>query len=301
MATMSVLYTSGDGKVMIKSALTGSMIAACLILSGCAKAPKGQIVAIVNGEEISIQELNAELQGARIPDNADRTALRKQVLQRLIDRKLIAGRAREQGLDKTPEYVMQQRRADENLLVSMLGQKIASTVPMPDDRDIAQYIADNPTQFGARERLLLDQIQFAAPKDVKQLLTLRDAHSLDELAAGVQRLGLAFTRGKGVIDTGRLDPQLVKVIYGLPPGEPFVLPSNGQYVASVIVGRDSTPTPTSISRLAAAEMVRRRELTAESKAQVARARTSAEIQYQPGYEPEKTPIKASQAKKEAAK
>ncbi len=286
---------------MIKSALTGSMIAACLILSGCAKAPKGQIVAIVNGEEISIQELNAELQGARIPDNADRTALRKQVLQRLIDRKLIAGRAREQGLDKTPEYVMQQRRADENLLVSMLGQKIASTVPMPDDRDIAQYIADNPTQFGARERLLLDQIQFAAPKDVKQLLTLRDAHTLDDLAVGVQRLGLAFTRGKGVIDTGRLDPQLVKVINGLPPGEPFVLPSNGQYVASVIVGRDSTPTPTSISRLAAAEMVRRRELTAESKAQVARARTSAEIQYQPGYEPEKTAIKASQAKKEGAK
>ncbi|WP_374649594.1 SurA N-terminal domain-containing protein, partial [Rhizorhabdus sp.] len=226
----------------MKAALLSGAVAAGLLLTGCHKEPKGQILAIVNGEEISMQELNAELQGARIPDNADRAKIRKEVLQRLIDRKLIVQKAREQGLDKTPEFVAQQRRLEENLLVSLLVQKIAATVPMPDDRDITQYIADNPSQFSGRQRLLLDQIQFAAPKDPKQLLMLRDAHSLDDVAAGVQKLGLAMSRGKGVIDTGRLDPQMVKIIDKLPPGEPFVLPSNGQYVASVIVGRDSTPT-----------------------------------------------------------
>lgn len=280
----------------VKAALLSSVVAAGLLLTACHKEPKGQILAIVNGEEISMQELNAELQGARIPDNADRDKIRKEVLQRLIDRKLIVQKAREQGLDKTPEFVAQQRRLEENLLVSLLGQKIAATVPMPDDRDITQYIADNPSQFSGRQRLLLDQIQFAAPKDPKQLLMLRDAHSLDDVAAGVQKLGLAMSRGKGVIDTGRLDPQMVKIIDKLPPGEPFVLPSNGQYVASVIVGRDSTPTPGNVARLAAAEVVRRKALVAESKAQVARARTGAEIQYQPGYEPDKSAIKASQAK-----
>lgn len=281
----------------VKAALLGGIVAAALLVTGCHKEPKGQILAIVNGEEISLQELNAELQGARIPDSVDRNALRKQVLQRLIDRKLIVQKAREQGLDKTPDYIAQQRRLEENLLVTLLGQKIASTVPMPDDRDITQYIADNPTQFSGRERLLLDQIQFGAPKDVKQLLTLRDAHNLEDLAAGIRRLGLPMSRGRGVIDTGRLDPQLINMINKLPPGEPFVLPSNGQYVASVIVGRDPTPTPTPVAKAAAAEMVRRKELVAESKAQVARARSTAEIQYQPGYEPDKTAVKASQAQK----
>ncbi|MFD2499506.1 SurA N-terminal domain-containing protein [Rhizorhabdus histidinilytica] len=131
----------------VKAALLGGAMVAALLVSGCHKEPKGQILAIVNGEEISLQELNAELQGTRIPDSVDRDKLRKQVLQRLIDRKLIVQKAREQGLDKTPEFVTQQRRLEENLLVTMLGQKIASTVPMPDDRDITQYIADNPTQF----------------------------------------------------------------------------------------------------------------------------------------------------------
>lgn len=285
----------------VKAAFLCGTLAAGLLVTACHKEPKGQIVAIVNGEEISVQELNAELQGANIPDTADRAALRKQILQRLIDRKLIVQKAREQGLDKTPEFVSQQRRLEENLLVSLLGQKIAATVPMPDDRDITQYIADNATQFSGRERLLLDQIQFAAPKDPKMLLSLRDAHSLEDLAVGIQKLGLGMTRGKGVIDTGRLDPQLSKVINQLPPGEPFVLPSNGQYVASVIVGRDSTPTPAAVARPAAAQMVRRNDLIAESKAQVTSARQSAEIQYQPGYEPDKSAIKASQAKKEAGK
>ena len=285
----------------VKATLFGGVMAAALLVSGCHKEPKGQIVAIVNGDEISLQELNAELQGVRVPDSANRDLLRKQVLQRLIDRKLIVQKAREQGLDKTPEFVAQERRAEENLLVALLGQKIAATVPMPDDRDITQYIADNPTQFASRERLLLDQIQFQAPKDPRRLMILKDAHNLDQIAAGVQSLGLGFSRGKGVIDTGRLDAQLMNVINKLPPGEPFVLPSNGQYIASVIVGRDPTPTPANVSKLAAAEMVRRKELIAESKAQVTRARTNAEIQYQSGYEPDKSAIKASQAKAEDKK
>ncbi len=268
-----------------------------LLVSGCSKEPKGQVVAVVNGEEISMQELNAELQGVRVPDSADRKALRREILERLIDRKLIVQRAREQGIDKTPEYISQQRRLDENLLVSMLGQRVAQTVPQPDGRDVSQYIADNPTMFAQRQRLLLDQVQFEAPKDINRLMDLRNAHSLEDMVVGLQKLGVAFTRGKGVIDTGRLDPQLMQKIDQLPAGEPFVLPSNGQFVASVIIGREAIATPNDIARQAAAEAVRRRALIQESKAQIARARTDAKIDYQPGFEPEK---KAAAAKPVAA-
>lgn len=278
-----------------KTILLGGALFASLLVSACHKEPKGQIVAIVNGDEITMQELNAEFQGVSIPDNADRKRLRKEVLQRLIDRKLIVQKAREQGLDKTPEYVSQQRRLEENLLVSMLGQKIAQTVPMPDDRDVRQYIVDNPTQFSQRQQLLLDQIQFQAPRDVRKLMTLKDAHNLDDIARGLEALKLNYSRGKGVIDTGRLDPQLMRRINDLPPGEPFVLPSNGQFVASVIVQRAGVTTPDNIARQAAAEIVRRRALSAESRAQIQHARQDAQIQYQPGFEPDKTPGKAAPA------
>jgi len=268
-----------------KTALLGGAVFIALCAAGCTKTPKGQILAIVNGEEISLQELNAELQGVSIPAGADRDQIRRQVLQRLIDRKLIVQRAREEGLDKSPDYVTQQRRLDENLLVSLLGQKIAATVPLPEDGDVQRYIASNPSQFGGRERLVLDQIQFTPPKDPRKLLALKDAHSLEAVAAGLDRLGLAYTRAKGVIDTARLDPQIVKTVKALPPGEPFVLPADGQFIASVIVSREASPTPPAIGRSVAAEMVRRKDLAAESRAQVARARSTAQIEYQQGYEP----------------
>lgn len=264
-----------------------------LLLAGCHKEPKGQVVAIVNGDEISMQELNGEIQGVRIPDNVDRNVLRKEVLERVIDRKLIVQKAKDQGIDKTPEYINQKRRLDENLLVNILGEKISQTVPSPDDRDVQQYIADNPSQFARRERLLLDQLQFAPPKDIKKLMALRDDHTLDAVAASLQHLGITFARGKGVIDTGQLDPQLMQKINQLPAGEPFVLPSNGQLVASVIVSREPITTPTDVARQAAAAAVRRKALLMESKAQIARARAGAEIQYQAGFAPD--------AKKAAAK
>ena len=282
-----------------KTILLGGALLASLLVSACHKEPKGQIVAIVNGDEITMQELNGEFQGVNIPDSADRKRLRKEVLQRLIDRKLIVQKAREQGLDKTPEYISQQRRLEENLLVSMLGQKIAQTVPMPDDRDVRQYIVDNPTQFSQRQQLLLDQIQFQAPRDVNKLMTLKDSHSLDDIAAGLEKLKLNYSRGKGVIDTGRLDPQLMRKINELPAGEPFVLPSNGQFVASVIVGRANVTTPDNIARQAATEIVRRRALVNESRAQIAHARTDAQIQYQPGFEPD--PKKGAKPAAPAAK
>jgi EpsD family peptidyl-prolyl cis-trans isomerase len=283
--------------VHAKLRLAGGAMIATLLLAGCHKEPKGQVVAIVNGDEISMQELNAELQGVRIPDNVDRKVLRKEILERLIDRKLIVQKAKDQGVDKTPDYVAQKRRLDDNLLVSMLGQKIAQTVPVPDDRDINQYINDNPSLFAQRQRLLLDQLQFDAPKDVKRLLALRDAHSLDAVAAGLQQLGISFTRGKGVIDTGRLDPQLMKKINELPAGEPFILPSSGKFVASVIISRDTIGTPSDVARAVATEAVRRRALVKESQAQVVRARKEAEIQYQSGFEPAKgTPPAATPAK-----
>jgi EpsD family peptidyl-prolyl cis-trans isomerase len=286
--------------VHAKLRLAGGAMIATLLLAGCHKEPKGQVVAIVNGDEISMQELNAELQGVRIPDNVDRKVLRKEILERLIDRKLIVQKAKDQGVDKTPDYVAQKRRLDDNLLVSMLGQKIAQTVPVPDDRDINQYINDNPSLFAQRQRLLLDQLQFDAPKDVKRLLALRDAHSLDAVAAGLQQLGISFTRGKGVIDTGRLDPQLMKKINELPAGEPFILPSSGKFVASVIISRDTIGTPSDVARAVATEAVRRRALVKESQAQVVRARKEAEIQYQSGFEPTKgTPAPAATPAKPA--
>ena len=89
-----------------------------LMASACTKKAEGQTVAIVNGEEITAAELNAELGNAKIPEGADKNQARSRVLQAMIDRRLLAQQARKDGIDKTPEFLNRQRRATDEWLVN---------------------------------------------------------------------------------------------------------------------------------------------------------------------------------------
>ena len=99
--------------------------------SACAKKAEGQTVAIVNGEEITAAELNAELANAKIGEGADKAEARSRVLQAMIDRRLLAQQAKADGIDKTPEFLNRQRRATEDLLISMLASRQIDTAKLP--------------------------------------------------------------------------------------------------------------------------------------------------------------------------
>jgi len=265
--------------------LAGAAAVMMLTLGGCTKKAEGQVVAIVNGEEISQQELNAELAGRNIPEGIDKKALMRQVLQRVIDRKLLVQRAKDQGIDKDPEYLTQRRRLDENLLVSLLGKKAAAGIKIPDAATIDKFIADNPQMFAQRTRYSLDQLQFDLPPDPKRLSVLEKDKTLAEVAASLDSLGIKYVRGTSVLDSATTPPALLGQITRLPPGEPFILPAGGKVYASVITGQQSSPTPPEVARPAATEAIRRRDLADISTKTIKQARDVAKIEYQPGFEP----------------
>ena len=104
---------------------------AILALSGCKREATGQVAAVVNGDEITLQEINAEIGNTELPKGIDRKVVQQAALQRIIDRRLIASAAREDGIDKDPQYIARQRRVDELLLIEMLGQKLEKTQRVP--------------------------------------------------------------------------------------------------------------------------------------------------------------------------
>lgn len=265
--------------------LAGAAAVMMLTLGGCTKKAEGQVVAIVNGEEISQQELNAELAGQNVPDGVDKKLVMREVLQRVIDRKLLVQRAKEQGINKDPEYLTQQRRLDENLLVSLLGKKAAAGIKIPDAPAIDKFMSENPQMFAQRTRYSLDQIQFDLPPNPQRLSVLEKDKTLAQVAASLDSLGIKYVRGSSVLDSATTPPALMQQISKLPPGEPFILPSGGKVYASVITGQQASPTPTEVARPAATEAIRRRELTDISTNMVKQARDAAKIEYQPGFEP----------------
>lgn len=116
--------------------VNGLLLGAALFVSGCGKNSstegalgKGQVIASVNGDDITIFELNAELQGVTLPSGEARKKIEQAALQRIIDRKILAGIARERKLDKTPQYLIQTRRADDMLLVNLLQEDASRKHP----------------------------------------------------------------------------------------------------------------------------------------------------------------------------
>lgn len=261
-------------------------LAALMLLSGCGKTPKGQVLAIVNGEDVTVQQLEAELLDMRIPDSVDRRKLSRAILEGVIDRELEVQEARRQGLDDTPQFRALLKRNEEELLTGLLGHKVAQSVPLPAEEDIRNYIDANPLQFARRQRLTFDQLSFVPPKDRRRLAVLADAHSLDAADAALRSIGIVPVRGEVAIDTGQTEPDVARQIDRAPPGEPILLPQGERLAVGVITAREPITLPADTARIAAARALRGGDLLRESQAQIAAARTKAEIQYEPGWGPE---------------
>jgi peptidyl-prolyl cis-trans isomerase C len=269
---------------MSRRAALLALSALSLATSACDKKATGQTVAVVNGEEISAGELNQQIAQLNLPPNADKKAVQAQVLQTLVNRTLMAQKARESGIDKSPEFISRQRLLEQELLISMAQQRQNDSARLPDQRQIDQFIASNPGMFGQRQVLKLDQVAFPMLSSQTQLDRLKNDHSLKALTTSLTSMGVKFQRGQGNLDTATVPPAVLKQLNALPPGEPFVVPQNGQMIASAIVSRETVPMPAEQSRRLALETMKRQNASKSIEDQVKALRASAKIEYQPGYE-----------------
>lgn len=271
------------GQFWSKSIAALLLASACV--SGCSKEATGQVVAIVNGEEITLQELNAELSQLNLPASADKKAVQSRVLQQMIDRRLLAQAAKESGLDRDAEYLIQQRRMNEQLLVSMYGKKAFDTVRVPDTATVDKYIAENPMFFSSRTRYLLDQLVFAMPSDVNVLKGLQGTKTLAEVQDQLKSRNIPFQLKKAEMDSAQIPPAAMKQILALPAGEPFIVPAGNAVTVSVITGSAPVAVPTEEARAAAARMIRSNSLDKIGMDRLKEAKAKAKIEYQPGYTP----------------
>lgn len=260
-------------------------IAICCLASACNRKAEGQTVAVVNGQEITIPDLNFALEMARVPDTADKKTVRSQVLQQLIDRRLLAEQARKDGIDKTPEFLNRERRADEDLLISMLAARRLNTAQLPSDREIQTFIASHPGMFANREMWNLDQLEFSTPTDQNIVNEIRKTNSIDGLISVLQKYKIAYKRQNNRLDTAVVPPDLYAKLSTLPAGEPFVVPVGNLAVASAIIGREPRPVTGDKAKPTAVDAMRKMQTTKSLQDLLKSLKDSAKIEYQPGYAP----------------
>lgn len=259
--------------------------AAFLSLQACNSEPTGQVVAVVNGEEITQAELNAEIAELPATIAGDKEEIRRQVLQQIVDRRLMAQVAKEEGFDRDPAFLTRERRLREELLVQMYGQKQAETVRIPDQAEVQKYLAENPGKFSERASYEVDQIVFDFPSDPQVLKALEADKTLADVENTLERFNVEFARGENSLDSSRVPAAILEQILELPAGEPFVIPSQGRVTVSVITGRQPVPTTEQEAAPLAAQEMRTESLTELLRTRLDEARAKADISYQEGLAP----------------
>ena len=279
---MTSFRTESLARSVRRSFLMVGAAAVLLGLSGCDKKAEGQVVAVVNGNEITAQEVNGALGAAAAQGEPDQQ-MRNAALARLVDRQLLAGIAREEGVENSPDYILRQRAMEENLLVQMMGEKLARDNKQPTAQQIDSLIAENPQAFADRTVFALDQIIFPMPprRDVFEALT--PAKTMAEVVATLNKFGIKFQRGNNTIDSANLPLPVFQQFKRVGSSEPMVIPAGGAVTVAMITQSETAPVSGQAARAMATNAYAKREVEKALKAKLDAARKAAEIEYQSGF------------------
>lgn len=265
-------------------------LGSALLLGGCGSAaPTGQVAATVDGDEVTLTELNTELGNVKVPENADKKLVQRQLLQRVVERKLLANAARKDGLDQTPEFIVRRQQLEDALLVQLLSQKVARGIKAPSPGDIDKFMTSNPSMFANRTVYAVDQIRFETPSRDEYMKQLAVAKTMPEVVAALDRLSIKYQRGNVQVDSAQVPPQLLAQIQKVPAGEPFVIPAGNMVTVSLITGTTAAPLAGEQVRPLATNAVKNMELTKALQARLKSEQAQAKIEYQPGFSPPPAP------------
>ena len=262
-------------------------LAAVAMVTACQKKAEGQAVAVVNDEEITAVDLNNELRTLNIPETANKEEARVAILQRLIDRKLLVQQARSDELDRTPEFLTEQRRQTDNLLINLLLSRQLNTAQLPSAAEIAKFEASRPGMFADRQIWTLDQVIYPTIKDPAVLKRIQETNSFPELQQILTEAGVKVEKSSRQLDTALFPNTVFTRVNSLPSGMPFVVPGGDRTVASVIVSRQPAPRTGQEARPVVLNMMRSEQAQKVLQDKVKAARKLAKIEYQKGYAPAK--------------
>ena len=196
-----------------------------------------QAVAKVNKEEITVHQLNFQLQQLRglKPEQVD--AASKQILERLVDEELIVQKAQQSQVDRDPRLMQQIEAMKRDLTVRAYAQKVGEAAAKPTAEAIKTYYDDKPALF--RQRRVYNIQELAIEASPEQVVVLRGqlqaTKSFDEFADYLKANKYRVAFNQGVRPAEQLPLNLLDAFAKMNDGQAMLsaTPSGAQVVVLV--------------------------------------------------------------------
>lgn len=273
--------------MLLKAASTASLITLVLALGlgGCSKKegdkPTTQVVAKVNGTEISLHQVNHLLGKAGTVPPGQLERARKAVVDRLIDQELLAAKAVEEKLDRTPETLMAIEMARREILARARIEQLLSAANKLGPGDVTRYYGAHPELFSERQVYNLQEIVFPPQKDgLGEIKALVDKGvSMSEIQEFLKSRNIQFAGNSGVRAAEQVPLEFLKTLHKAKEGQMFLTSSEQGNTIVKVVGLRRVPADEATASPAIRKFLSN-QLVAETSANELKAlRGTAKIEY----------------------
>jgi len=266
-------------------------------LSACGEKEKkpGQTLASVNGEEITVMQLNEELQRANVAPGQQKDAS-KQLLESLIDRQLLQNAAAKDKTDRDPKVVQAIERAKSLLIAQAYMQKRVGTVARPTQQEISEYFQKNPQFFAERKQFDMRQLLIATADMTDPLKNAMDsAKSLDEVAAWLDTNKVKYARAQLSRTSADLAPELSSKLIAMSKGQLFIIREGDRTLLIALAEVRDSPVTLAQAAPQIEQFLFNKKNKDAADAELKRLRTSAKIEYMNKADAPASPAAPAQA------
>lgn len=201
------------------------VVPVAFIVPGCGGGGSGgapsQVAARVNGDEISVHQINLSLvrQGPVNPEQA-KTAM-PQVLERLIDQQLLVQKALKAKLNRDVQVMQRVEAAKSQILAQAYMERVLSTAPKVTPKDVHTFYKENPALFSERRIYRFEEIIAQVPEDkIEQLQQqVRRSRTISEVTSWLKTQSIQFAGNSAVRAAEQLPMGMLPELSRMKDGE----------------------------------------------------------------------------------
>ena len=259
--------------------LCAASLAACSKDEATKESKPGQALASVNGEEITVLQLNEELQRLGVGAQQQQTA-GKQVLQALIDRELLESEAVKEKLDRDPKVMQAIERARSLIIAQAYMQKRIGEPQRPSQAEVEDYFNKNPQFFSNRKQFFMNELIIAASDLTPEVRAAADsAKSLEEVAVFLDARNIKYGRAQVTRSTADLNQQLSAKLLSMPKGQLFAVKEGDRAMLISIAEVRDAPVTLAIAAPQITQYLTNKKNKELAAAEIQRLRGTAKIAY----------------------
>jgi EpsD family peptidyl-prolyl cis-trans isomerase len=190
---------------------TGAIVA--LALAACGREPagearRGEVIARVNGDEITARQLDERMELAGLRPEDDASSSRRKHLDALVDERLLVQEALAAGLDREPHTRAAIEQARSRLLASA-AVDASPAAGVTDGQAVRHFFDANPDLFAQRKVYTFRRFSVEADIDRPTRARLDASRTPQAVAAILRRAGLAHAVATRSIAAEALPPAIL--------------------------------------------------------------------------------------------